>query len=287
MKLFLLIFCLVCISITTAQECTRKNDTYTKIAKPLKTKTAKRCTAKCEKSSDCVSWTWNKKEKMCYLIKEFDLAERTPWISGNCGEEEGCMKISVTCGDGVRREFCFLCGDSFDSCQGTGDHPDCIFTSSDTCIPNYGECVPPFRPGPGSNGQPNSLCYYFSNTLVPTWEEAENRCQSMSGSYLAFIETQAQQDYIVKVLDAGTSDRTFIGGTSKNNTDLTFYWLFTSTAVDDGFTFWGPGEPNYKEEQCMELVNQTGFYPEPWMWNNINCERKYALHSYICVYDLI
>merc|ERR1711962_675018 len=154
-----------------------------------------------------------------------------------------------------------------------------------------GECVTPFRPGPGPNG-PNSLCYYFSNTLVNSWEDAENRCQSMSsgssGSYLAFIETQAQQDFIVKVLDATTSDRAFIGGTSINNTDLTFYWLFTSTAVDDGFTFWGPREPNYKEEQCMEMNNEKGKYPEPWMWNNIGCgAAKYAKHSYVCVYDLI
>lgn len=84
MKLFLLIFCLVCISITTAQRCTRKNETYTHNAKPLKTKTVEMCTAKCETSPNCVSWTWNKKKKNCYLVGEFDLAERSPWISGNC-----------------------------------------------------------------------------------------------------------------------------------------------------------------------------------------------------------
>jgi len=88
MKLFLLIFCLVCISVTTSQRCTRNNETYTTIAKPQKTKTAEWCTAKCDKSPDCVSWTWNKQKKKCYLSKEFDLADRTPWISGNCGGEE-------------------------------------------------------------------------------------------------------------------------------------------------------------------------------------------------------
>jgi len=85
MKLFLLIFCLVCISVTTSQRCTRNNETYTTIAKPQKTKTAERCTAKCDESPDCVSWTWNKKKKKCYLSKEFDLADSTPWISGYCG----------------------------------------------------------------------------------------------------------------------------------------------------------------------------------------------------------
>jgi len=146
------------------------------------------------------------------------------------------------------------------------------------------ECVPPFRPGPGSNGQPNSLCYYFPNTLVNRWEDAENGCQRLN-SYLAPVETQAQQDFIVKVIDPTTSDRTFIGGTSINNTDLIFYWLLTSTAVDDGFTFWGPYEPNFEGEQCMEMV-KTG-YPQPWMWNNCDCgiPNPRGLRSYVCAYD--
>jgi len=119
MKLFLLIFFLVCISITTAQRCTRKNETYTHIAKPLKAKTVKRCIAKCETSPNCVSWTWNKKKKKCYLIREFDLAERAPWISGNCGDY-------VLCGNGDFKPQCSRCGTTDEDCQGLNMKSDCV-----------------------------------------------------------------------------------------------------------------------------------------------------------------
>jgi len=273
MKLFLLIFCLVCISITTAQECTRKNDTYTQIAKPLKTKTAKRCTAKCEKSSDCVSWTWNKKEKMCYLIKEFDLAERTPWISGNCGEgeEEGCMKFSVTCGDGVRREFCFLCGDSFDSCQGTGVHPDCIFTSSDTCIPSG--C----RTGWMEFG---GRCYYVAKeTKKLSWNESVAECKKLDErSDLPSVGSQLEQDYIAQYPKDGYY--IFLGATDKDNEGQ---WKWT-----DGrpwtYTKWASGEPNNAfggTEDCAymrrsEMKNE---------WIDIRCFQSYDNFLLMCSYN--
>merc|ERR1712115_690592 len=102
---------------TTAQRCTRKNETYTHIAKPLKTKTVKRCTAKCETSPNCVSWTWNKKKKKCYLIREFDLAERAPWISGNCEGDSSCLgcigefcaECAVPCALSVIDSLCIAC----------------------------------------------------------------------------------------------------------------------------------------------------------------------------------
>merc|ERR1711962_609103 len=73
--------------------CTRNNETYMHIGKPLKTGTHDACAAKCNGSSNCVSWTWNKKKKKCYLIKEFDLVGKTPWISGDCRDEcEDCSE---------------------------------------------------------------------------------------------------------------------------------------------------------------------------------------------------
>merc|ERR1711962_1370800 len=93
-----------------------------------------------------------------------------------------------------------------------------------------------------TNSSDTQLYCFKTGSLQVT----ENGCQRLN-SYLAPVETQAQQDFIVKVIDSTTSDRTFIGGTSINNTDLIFYWLLTSTAVDDSFTFWGPGEPNHKD----------------------------------------
>jgi len=204
-------------------------------------------------------------------------------FTGGGYQEEGFIKIGVTCGSGVRREFCFLCQDTFDGCEGVSPHPDCLWTISGNCIPNNRECVPPFRPGPGSDGDPNSYCYYFSNTLVNTWEDAENRCRRMN-SYLAPVQSQAQQEFIVQVIDPTTSDKIFIGGTSRNNTDLIFYWLLTSTPVYP-YTFWGPGEPNFEYEQCMEMVKIR--YPQPWMWNNVKCGTPKApgLRSYVCAYD--
>jgi len=57
---------------------------------------------KCDKSSNCVSWTWNKKKKKCYLSREFDLTKRTPWISGNCaGSAKRCGSNIVNYDHGI------------------------------------------------------------------------------------------------------------------------------------------------------------------------------------------
>jgi len=245
----------------------------------------------------CTIWNYNYEFHLCWLMTS--PGPGYPFkgaVLGNkaCGAESGItadttggyieeahINIGVTCGSGVRKDFCFQCEDTFDSCQGADLHPDCILDNK-ICIPNNRECVPPFRPGPGSDGQPNSLCYYFSNTLVNTWEDAQKGCQRMR-SNLAPVNNSTQQDFIVKVLDSTTSNRTFIGGTSTS--DLKFYWLLTSTAVDDGFSFWGPGEPNFEVEQCMEMDKNR--YPQPWMWNNVKCGTPYVtgLRSYVCAYD--
>jgi len=88
MKVFLLIFSLLCISVTTGLNCMRKNETFTHIGKPLRIKKPGGCEAKCNRTPNCVSWTWNKKDKKCYLIRELGLAETTPWVSGICPGEE-------------------------------------------------------------------------------------------------------------------------------------------------------------------------------------------------------
>jgi len=135
----------VCISLTTAQECTRKTETYIHIAKPLKTQTHESCTDKCYKSPNCVSWTWNKKKKKCHLIREFDLAERTPWISGNC---EGVIG-GVTCGDGQSARLCNEC---------PANEPDC---TSDDCEFLDGKCEPRNTPTNAvtcGDGQSARLC---------------------------------------------------------------------------------------------------------------------------------
>jgi len=67
-----------------------------------------------------VSWTWNKKKKKCYLIREFDLAERAPWISGNCGEVTQPPTSQVTCGDGQKEDFCNECPANEEECT-SGD----------------------------------------------------------------------------------------------------------------------------------------------------------------------
>jgi len=276
---FLLVFFVLHTAVTSGENCPEEK----RVGDTCYTRVAMADTHQYGCMENCSYKKTNSSDTGLYCFKTGSLQVTECGNFTGAYQEEGFLKIGVTCGSGVRREFCFQCGNTKDSCQGVGDHPDCIFTSSFNCIPNNRMCVPPFRPGPGPNGQ-DSLCYYFSNTLVNTWEDAENGCQRMN-SYLAPVETQGQQEFIVKVIGSTTSDYTFIGGKSINNEDVKFFWVLTSTAVDDGFTFWGPGEPNYKFEQCMEMVKLR--YPQLWMWNNVRCDKPLSggLRSYVCAYD--
>jgi len=105
--------------------CTRNNETYMHIGKPLKTGTHDACAAKCNKSSNCVSWTWNKKKKKCYLIREFDLVGKTPWISGDCWES--CAEcLAIYCSECVP-----LCADPTD--------PLCIACLDEECLASCGK----------------------------------------------------------------------------------------------------------------------------------------------------
>lgn len=119
MKVFLLIFSLLCISVTTGLNCMRKNETFTHIGKPLRIKKPGGCEAKCNRTPNCVSWTWNKKDKKCYLIRELGLAETTPWVSGICpggpgiclafpnpeGPQEPCYLLIDNCTPGFLPSF--------------------------------------------------------------------------------------------------------------------------------------------------------------------------------------
>merc|ERR1711962_847152 len=277
---FLLVFLVLCTAVTSGQNCPKEK----RVGDTCYTRGAMAHTHQYGCMENCSYKKTNSSDTGLYCFKTGSLQVTECGNSTGGGYlEEAYINIGVTCGSDVRKDFCFQCGDTFDSCQGADLHPDCILDNK-TCIPNNREWVPPFRPGPGTNGEPNSLCYYFSNTLVNSWMDAENGCLRRR-SHLAPVNNSTQQDFIVNVIDPTTSDKIFIGGTSMYNTDLKFYWLLTSTPLDDGFTFWGPGEPNFKGEQCIEMI-KTG-YVQPWMWNNCYCDNPYppGLRSYVCAYD--
>jgi len=108
------------------------------ISKPVKTQTHEGCTAKCDRSPNCVSWTWNKKKKKCYLIRESDLTERTQWISGNCRDPNDQVTVTNNLFNAKEVELGIQCAQSATNNippDGVVPHETCgtVDITSDTC----------------------------------------------------------------------------------------------------------------------------------------------------------
>jgi len=169
MKLSLLLLCLSCVYVTTAQrpdegciQCLKENN-----------KRCYQCLRPCilGPPSACQN---------CVRIS-------CPPCVRACSEYDDA-KIGVTCGSGTKEQFCFQCPSGLDNCQGNGKHPDCIWTKSDNCIPSGNV----FDFGPFMDSLEKALINFETNTrpeiLFPSLDSCSNwqkiRCFAQLGKGL-------------------------------------------------------------------------------------------------------
>uniref|UniRef100_A0A673TTG3 C-type lectin domain-containing protein n=1 Tax=Suricata suricatta TaxID=37032 RepID=A0A673TTG3_SURSU len=107
-----------------------------------------------------------------------------------------------------------------------------------------------------------SSCYLPLNDNH-TWGESETNCTGM-GAHLAAISTEAEQNFIVQLLDRRFS---YFLGLSDENHEGQWLWV-DETPFDPKILFWHEGEPNnYQEENCVVLINVE----DKWGWNDFPC----------------
>jgi len=92
----------------------------------------------------CEYWTYNYGGKgLCWLMTTPGFTY--PYggaVTGNkactgagAGPIEPGFDIGVTCGSGIKEQFCFQCGISKDNCQGNSPNSSCVLSPSGNCIP--------------------------------------------------------------------------------------------------------------------------------------------------------
>ncbi|XP_037702273.1 C-type lectin domain family 4 member D isoform X2 [Choloepus didactylus] len=107
-----------------------------------------------------------------------------------------------------------------------------------------------------------SHCYFpFHDNK--TWAESERNCTGI-GAHLATISTEAEQNFIVQLLDRRFS---YFLGLTDQNSEGQWHWV-DQTPFNPHMVFWHKGEPNnHQQENCVVLVNKQ----DKWAWNDFPC----------------
>lgn len=114
------------------------------------------------------------------------------------------------------------------------------------------ECVYPFVAVGGG-------CYYFSETLLQSWEDARSFCKSLSvGADLAVLDDCHQFQLVWgHILVNYEVSVHWIGG-HDDASDGKFYWV-DNTLMVMGTPFWRPNYPSGLES-CVALSNAGGYF---------------------------
>lgn len=129
-----------------------------------------------------------------------------------------------------------------------------------------------------------------------TWHEAKSACEA-KGGHLATIGSKEEQEYIEKLVEAGTKKQYWIGA---SRVDGGFEWV-TGESFD--YTNWDSGEPNCHSRSDGEKEDYAQMYNEPnpamggskrFKWNDIYYDNIYPGEesffstenaSYICEWE--
>ncbi|XP_076445384.1 low affinity immunoglobulin epsilon Fc receptor-like [Babylonia areolata] len=113
-----------------------------------------------------------------------------------------------------------------------------------------------------------SSCYGFGEEYV-SWAGASSLCQIFDGT-LAEIETPEEQNFLKQHAKSNHYPSLWIGGTDIFSEGY-FLWSGSKTPVRNGYTSWGPGEPNHlagdSSEDCMQMYAGHDFG-----WNDETCD---------------
>ncbi|KAK3097841.1 hypothetical protein FSP39_013704 [Pinctada imbricata] len=112
-----------------------------------------------------------------------------------------------------------------------------------------------------------------------SWYSAAAECQSWN-AHLAKIDSMDELMFLSKEIDNAphlTSSHFWIGGKDSALWNK-FEWTSTGTFVDQGFTYWWPGEPNNlgNTERCLEIRHGSSYRDT---WNDEDCPFQY---HFIC-----
>ena len=104
---------------------------------------------------------------------------------------------------------------------------------------------------------------------IPTlnWTHARRICQMLGGD-LAIIRSAAENAFIFKlVIKQSTLHNWGVWLGFVRKADNKFYWI-DGTAMANGYTAWGRGEPNSVQEKCGNMFGKGG---RAGKWNDIPC----------------
>lgn len=100
-------------------------------------------------------------------------------------------------------------------------------------------------------------CYYMGKTKL-SWEDARKTCASM-GAYLVEIESEVENDYLVKLWSSAGLIEGSSGpwiGASDQKLEGHFTWEHSGRSLVSGFQHWGVREPNGGTlENCLHKAS--------------------------------
>ncbi|XP_040073341.1 macrophage mannose receptor 1 isoform X2 [Ixodes scapularis] len=112
----------------------------------------------------------------------------------------------------------------------------------------------------------NPYCYFFSGSRVENFLGAVEACDERNSTLVSF-HSQDQLDRLLPYIRLSPSNL-WIG--LEENKNGTFEWL-DGSPLD--FEYWQKGEPNGKDENCVELRHFDS------LWNDIKCSVR---NAFIC-----
>ncbi|XP_023443649.1 C-type lectin domain family 4 member D isoform X2 [Dasypus novemcinctus] len=144
-------------------------------------------------------------------------------------------------------------------------------------LPVYQKKLTCFRKEPeqqGAKSRSNLLCCpvdwkaYMFNCYLPlhdnkTWVASEENCTGM-GAHLATISTEAEQNFIIQLLDRRFS---YFLGLTDRHTKGQWRWA-DQRPFNPHLVFWHEGEPrNNQQKNCVALLNKQ----DKWAWSTFPC----------------
>ena len=118
----------------------------------------------------------------------------------------------------------------------------------------------------GYTMQSGQFCYAYIDDKQ-TWAEAEATCTSLGG-YLVEAYTRQDNDYLEKIMFEHSPEDMWMGGHDVI-TEGKWFWSSSGRAISDGFTFWGPGEPNDANNQDCMYFRFSSHH-----WDDLSCDVK-------------
>ncbi|XP_019399715.1 PREDICTED: C-type lectin domain family 4 member A isoform X2 [Crocodylus porosus] len=112
-------------------------------------------------------------------------------------------------------------------------------------------------------------CYYSASDSM-SWDESEKNCTGM-GSHLVVINTQAEQDFLLRwTKDIYSDRRGYFIGLSAQEVEAQWRWV-DQTPYNQTAAFWRPGEPSSPEtEKCTAFQVNSRVEPKQ-NWNDVSC----------------